>query len=222
MKFRNDCSLQTVVFAGILSFFFAAATAVPAQKIPTALKSKTDLSPISVKTYSDAVEKYKGSANEENRNRLIYLAVAQIDMNFREYQRTRRIGRDSFNILMDILELAASTATSIVNGPRSKDVINYSLTFLQGSRSSVTKNLRLLELQILFNKMIEMRSNLMITILDNVKKPHADYPFERAYLDIVAYFTAGTWDSALSALAADTGLKANQAEIKLERKRVIL
>lgn len=211
--------LVSVLMVGILLLLFGVPGSTFGQTLPVALKTKTEMSPINVKTYSAAVQAYQANPNKETRNKLIYLAVSQIDMNFREYQRDRRIGRDSFNILMDILELAASTATSIVNGPRPKEVINFSLTFLQGSRSSINKNLRLLEMQILFNKMIEQRSKLMITILDNVTKSHSDYPFERAYLDIIAYYTAGTWDSALSALAVDTGKSAETAIEQLSTKR---
>jgi hypothetical protein len=221
-EMKKNQIIKSSILAFCLSVFFGAPhLPVTAQKLPIALKSKTSLSPVNKSEYEAAAEKYRSNPNEVNRDRLIFLAVTQIDLNFREYQRNRRIGKDLFNILMDILEIGATTATSIVNGTRPKAIINYAATFLQGSRASVNKNLHLLELQILFNKMIENRSKIMAIILNNVEKPASEYSFERAYIDVVAYFTAGTMDSALSSLAADTGAQAQNAEAALARKKAL-
>lgn len=191
-----------------------------AQKVPIALQDKTLLAPINKATYKKAAEDYmaNGGKTKENRNRLVFLAVSQIDNNFRYYQRNRRVARDLFQTVMDILEIGASTAISITNGARAKSIIGEGLTFIQGGRASANKNLKLLEMQILFNKMIEKRSEILTSILDKCNLSDEQYPFDRALVDITAYFNAGTMDYALSALNNDTGAAAKAAQDLLQAK----
>jgi hypothetical protein len=190
-----------------------------AQKIPIAIQSNVAASPTNAADYQALASDYKSTPTVAKRNKLVFLAVSQIDINFRHYQRKRRIGKDLFHLVMDILEIGASTAISITNGARAKSIIGEGLTFLQGSRASADKNLRLLELQIIFNKMIEKRSAILVDILQKSTLSNEQYPFDRAYIDIVAYFNAGTWDSALSNLATDTGAAAQAAQALLEAKK---
>ncbi|REJ76151.1 MAG: hypothetical protein DWQ47_11075 [Acidobacteria bacterium] len=152
---------------------------------------------------------------KEYRNEIVYFTIAQIDYNFLSYRNKRRKGNDILQVTMDVLELAASTAVNVVNGTRAKDVITNTLTLFQGSRASATKNLRLMEMQILFNKMIDLRADVKIRILDNMKESHEAYPFEAAYIDLVDYYIAGTWDEALAALNNETGEGAAQARREL-------
>ena len=210
--------LQSFVFVCVTATLSMSAMA---QKKPIALQSTTSLSAISKAEYEAVATSYRGRRNEQDRNRLIYMAISQIDLNFRDYQRKRRIGRDLFETVMDILEVGAVAAVSITNGVRSKAIINDGLAFLKGSRASVNKNLRLLDLQILFNKMREDRAVVMQRILDNVDDPIESYPFERAYMEIVDYYIAGTMDNALSSLASETGKAADKAESDLERKKIL-
>ncbi len=188
---------------------------IKAQKIPIALEKKTVLSPANRTTYTDAATEYKKDRTPERRDRLIFMAISQIDLNFGYYQKNRRYKNNLFQTVMDILEVGAATAISITNGERPKSLIADGLGFLQGSRTKINKNLRLLEQQILFNKMIEKRSEILTQILNNVKYTDAQYPFERAFVDVVAYYEAGTMDSALSSLATDTGADAKDAERNL-------
>ena len=191
------------------------------QKKPFLLNADTPLSPINKNYYKEVALRYQQAPSQEDRDRLIFMAVSQIDINFRAYQRSRRIGRDLFQTLLDILEAGAVAAVSITNGARAKSVINDGLAFVKGSRSSVNKNLRLLELQVIFNKMRENRAKVLMRILENVKEDDDDYPFERAYLDIVDYYIAGTMDDALASVAGDTGTDAKKAEDDLLKTKQI-
>lgn len=188
----------------------------PAQKKPTALDKKSPLSAFNKQEYVEIASRYKGNPSKGDRDRLIFKAVSEIDMNFRSYQRNRRIGRDTLEIFFDVLEAGAVAATSITNGIRAKSIINDGLAMLKGSRTSINKNLRLLELQVLFSRMRADRAIVMQRILTNIKKDDGDYPFERALVDIVDYYIAGTMDNALAGLANETGKKADAEEVRLE------
>jgi hypothetical protein len=207
MKIVKKLFIIALLFTGILYI------PVNAQKIPLVLKKDSVLSPVG--SYNAAAETYKENRTTENRNKLVFMAISQIDFNFDRYIKNKRHHNAFFQTVLDILEVGAATAISISNGERAKSVIADALGFVQGSRVKINENLRLLEQQVLVNKMIENRSKALVIIYDNIDKSDAEYPFERAYIDILSYYEAGTTDSALSALSTDTGNSADKAQEKL-------
>lgn len=211
-------SIGFLVLVFLTSVF---ATAIQAQQLPIALKKNTPLSPINRKSYEEAAQQYQTETGKTiaNRNRLIAMTISQIDLNFGFYQRNRRIQRNLFATVVDILEIGASTAISITGGARSKALIGEGLTFVQGSRDKINKNLRLQEQQIFFNKMIEKRADVQKRILGRLNNSIVDYPFELAYVDLVDYYEAGTMSSALADLAADTGSSASDAQNQLRKAK---
>jgi hypothetical protein len=182
------------------------------------LSNKSVLSP--VETYNKAAAEYEAKPTQANRDKLVFMAISQIDLNFGQYIQGKRHRNSYFQIVIDVLEVAAATAISITNGERAKSIIADGLGFVQGSRSSINKNLRLLEQQILVNKMIEKRSIALAVIYDKINQPVDQYPFERAFIDILAYYQAGTTDSALSSLATDSGKSATDAETALAKAKI--
>lgn len=215
------CFIDCRTLTALLLFIILSGVTVQAQKLPTALKKNTPLSPTNRADYEAIANAYKqpGGRTKENRNNLISLAITQIDLNFGFYQRHRRIGRDLFETVIDILEIGASTAISITGGARPKALIGEGLTFVQGSRDKVNKNLRLMDLQILFNTMIKKRAQVQQRILGRLTDTVEQYPFEQAYIDLVDYYQAGTMDTALSDLAAETGNSAVAAQEELDKAK---
>jgi hypothetical protein len=190
------------------------------KKLPFALADGTPMSSITADQYSQEAEAYKKDRTQDRRNRLIFMAVSQIDLHFRSYERKRRHRNNLFQTVINILEVGAATAISITNGERAKSLIADGLGFIQGSRDSINKNFRLLERQVLVNKMIEKRAKILVQIYERSNMSEAEYPFERAFVDLLDYFEAGTMDSALNSLATDTGASANNASQQLvEAKR---
>jgi hypothetical protein len=201
--------------------FCLPATAQKQRKdFPFALKEGTSMSSITADYYEKEAQLYKTDRTQERRNRLIFMAVSQIDLNFRSYERKRRHNNNLFQTVINILEVGAATAISITNGERAKSLIADALGFIQGSRDSINKNYRLLERQVLINKMIEKRSKILTVIYQKADLPDTQYPFERAFIDLLDYFEAGTVDSALNSLATDTGSSASNAQqLLVEAKR---
>jgi hypothetical protein len=205
--------------------------AVTAQDLPPALGQNAPLSPTNKQNYQDVANQYidsfarwrnnptgPGLADraKSDRNRLIFLAVNQIDLNFAAYQRKTRKRRALWETLLDILEIGASTAISLTNGERAKTVIAEGLGFAQLSRSSINKNFSLRETQILFNKMVAKRAQTLTSIVRKAgEQGVGDYPFEAAFNDLIAYYKAGTIDGALESLNIDTGAEASEATRQL-------
>jgi hypothetical protein len=203
-----------------LAIFICLSSVVPAgaQKKPAALGSNAPLSPNSSANYGTVAAAYKadllaGDASKAliDRNRLIYLAIDQIDLNFYDFQKSTRKKRALLQTVLDILEIGASTAISITNGTRAKTLIAEGLGAVQAGRTSINKNFALKDTQILFNKMVERRAQVLGTILTKSVQAVDQYPFEAALIDIIAYYRAGTFDGALENLNIDTGSAAAAA-----------
>lgn len=210
-KIINPCTCTLAIV-----FILFVAYVIPAKAQPLVFKKNTVEAPVIRDTYEKTASDYKASRNDKDRNRLIFMAISQIDLEFEHYIRKKRHRNTLFQTIVDILEVGAATAISITNGERAKSVIADALGFVQGSRARANKNLRLLEQQVLVNKMIENRAKILTEIYKNIDKSDTQYPFERAYIDILAYYRAGTTDSALSSLALDTGTSATVAERGLD------
>lgn len=151
------------------------------------------------------------------RNRLIYIAVEQIDTEFNDYRRKSRKRSDLLQFLFDFLEIGVSTTIGIINGERAKSVLAEALTGFKGARTSVNKNFRLMETQILFNKMVGNRAKRLGLIYGKLDDDTSSYPWERARSELKEYFFAGTVDDALNSLSIDTGAEASEATVAVQR-----
>lgn len=221
--------IALTLVCALTAFLFLFTSEAAAQRKPTLLSDKVEKTVTgkpAVQYFQSLASDYVGERNNKNgpdpaklkvlRNRMIFMSIAQIDLNFKDYRRKRRIGNDLFQTAMDILELAGTTAATIVNGTRAKDVITNSVTLLQGSRSATNKNLKLVEMQILFNMMDEGRAKAKTDILNKINLEDSVYPFEFAYVDLADYYLAGTWDFALASLSRETGKAAAEAVAALQ------
>ena len=207
------------VFSALVPLLALSPVVMSQKNLPLALQQTSTLSPVG--EYNTVAESYKNDGRKiEDRNRLIFMAIAQIDLNFGSYVKTKRHRNAFFQTVLDILEVGAATAISISNGERGKSIIADALGFIQGSRAKVNRNLRLLEQQVLVNKMIEKRALALADIYGKINQSDAQYPFERAYIDVLAYYEAGTTDAALSSLATDSGTSATTAQKQLNDAKI--
>jgi hypothetical protein len=203
-------------------------TLTRAQKKPAALGPNAPLSPDSKSYYQEVADAYKtdvapgGNSSKAliDRNRLIYLAIDEMDLNFYDFQKHTREKRAFFQTVLDVLEIGASTAISITNGTRAKTLIAEGLGAVQAGRTSINKNFALKDTQILFNKMVAKRADILATILTKSVQDVEQYPFEASLIDLINYFKAGTFDGAMENLNIDTGAEANEATKRVERIKI--
>lgn len=225
---RHDRYIRLVTMIAVVTFILSSAI-VPtrAQKKPVALESNTELSPASKDYYAEVAKAYKADISAGNadqalidRNRLIYLAIDQMDLNFYDFQKSTRKKRALFQTILDILEIGASTAISITNGERAKTLIAEGLGAVQAGRTSINKNFALKDTQILFNKMVSKRALILGNILLRTTQPVGLYPFESALIDLIGYYRAGTIDGALENLNIDTGAEADEQTKRVETIKI--
>jgi hypothetical protein len=189
-------------------------TVAQAQKQPPLLKSETDAE----KGYVNQLINAYAAAETTNpdqalliRNKLIYTGVEQIDIVFNQYRKNSRKRNDLLQFLFDFLEIAMSSTAAVINGERAKSVLNEVLTGFKGVHTAANKDFRLLEAQIVFNKMVANRAKVLTAIYEKLNDDVRSYPWEKARTDLRDYFFAGTMDDALSSLNVDTGSEAKEA-----------
>lgn len=186
-------------------------TVVQAQKQPPLLKSESEAE----KGYvQDLLKKYESADPDQAkliRNKLIYTGVEQIDIVFNNYRKNSRKRNDLLQFLFDFLEIGMSSTAAVINGERAKSVLNEVLTGFKGVRTAANKDFRLLEAQIVFNKMVTNRANVLTAVYGKLDDDVRSYPWEKARTDLRNYFFAGTMDDALSSLNVDTGSEAKEA-----------
>lgn len=228
LGFRSFIHFSTLTVLGLC--FLISGTAVKAQKTPSIFKTETkDKDRSTSATNMDYINKleqeYKNNedlmtdAGREKakiiRNKLIFIAVEQVDTEFNNYRRKSRKRADLLQFIFDFLEVGASTAIAITNGERAKEVIGEALTGFKGARTDFTKDFRLAERQILFNKMVSNRAQRLSAIYNKLNDPVLSYPWERARSELRDYFFAGTMDDAINSLSIETGAEASSSEAEL-------
>lgn len=149
------------------------------------------------------------------RNRLIGIGRDQVDAMFYAELRSDRRRIRLVQFILDFLEIGAATAIGITNGERAKTVISEGLGALQASRTSLNRNFRLLERQVIINKMEADRAGILTGILGQRNADVGLYSWEDARADLRNYRNAGTLDGALASLSASVGNERLEAEAKL-------
>lgn len=203
-----------------------ATSVVQAQKTPKIFTTEQANSTASTNlSYVNALEgEYRNATDPVEkkllRNRLIYIGVEQIDTEFNAFRKNSRKRNDLLQFLFDFLEIGVSTTISVINGERAKTVLAEALTGFKGTRTAVNKNFRLMETQILFNKMVANRAKRLELIYGKLNQDSDSYPWERARTELKDYFYAGTIDEALNSLSIDTGAEATVATAKVERLKI--
>jgi hypothetical protein len=219
--FSSLLSLTTPIVlslcVGLLS-----ASLVQAQKTPKIFTTEQANSTAATNmTYVNSLEsQYQTATGEQKkllRNRLIYIGVEQIDTEFNAFRRNTRKRNDLLQFLFDFLEIGVSTTIGVINGERAKTVLAEALTGFKGVRTSVNKNFRLMETQILFNKMVANRAKRLQLVYAKLNDDVGSYPWERSRSELKDYFYAGTTDDALNTLSIDTGAEASEETVKVER-----
>jgi hypothetical protein len=221
----------TTITAICLCLCLLSSTVVRAQKTPSIFKTEDrdkgrSLSATNMAYINELEAEYRRLESSDSekakviRNKLIFIAVEQIDTEFNNYRRKSRKRNELLQFILDFLEIGAATAIAVTNGERAKEVIAEALTGFKGARASFNKNFKLLEFQILFNKMVTNRSQRLSAIYENLNADVDSYPWERARTELRDYFYAGTIDDALNSLSIDTGAEASDSQAALEAVKV--
>jgi hypothetical protein len=178
-------------------------------------------SPLNNSEYCDLYQKYTNSEDTnpvlaaKYRNKMIDVLAQQVDTFYDNVINKRKNTNKWFQTILDILEVGSAVAIGITNGERAKSIIAEGLGGVQTGRISVNKNFELLFTQVLIDQMNTNRAEKLTEIINNTKLDIDQYSWKRAKRNLREYLVSGTFNSALTTLAQQTGAKATQAQTKL-------
>ena len=162
------------------------------------------------------------AAKRELRDKIINRILAEIEYFFRAYESRFFMGRGTFNVAEDFLELGLSTAGTLVSPARSKTVLTAILSGVTGTRFSIDKNFyRQQTVQAILSSMEANRDKVKTRILRRMNQDDTvAYPFEAAESDLIEFFFAGTLQGGLQQLQSDSSNQAQQNKDKLDQQMV--
>lgn len=153
------------------------------------------------------------------RDRLIFSLRVEIDKWYAQLEQELYESRASFNSWADFLELGMAGAGAIATPVHTKTIWATLLSAAKGTRLSIDKNwFREKATESLMNAMRAGRSLQLAQIVNKMTANNAaQYTFEEAWGDLVAYYQAGTVQGGLVLLAATSGEQAKVAEGEVEK-----
>jgi hypothetical protein len=171
-------------------------------------------------TYDSAVSGDPAAANARlARDRLIFLLRMEIDKWYAQLEQELYETRASFNSWADFLELGMAGAGAIADPVHTKTIWATLLSATKGTRLSLEKNwFREKATESLMNAMRTGRNLQLAQIVNKMTANNAaQYTFEEAWADLIAYYQAGTIQGGLVLLAATSGDQAKAAEDKVDQ-----
>lgn len=152
---------------------------------------------------------------KELRNRIVLGTMFQIDMNYRQYADVLYAGRAAAQTASDMALLGLTAAGAVVDGSAVKSILSATATAVTGTRASVDSNLfKQQATEIFLNAMEDIRTQKRNIIQDKLQQSITDYSIYQAFVDLVAYYDAGT------IRAAYQGLQQSSVALKSEPKPV--
>lgn len=157
------------------------------------------------------------------RNEMIELTRGQIDGFYKDRKDNRSKKIRVFETILDFLNIGGNLAATIMNGARGKTITNAALSSIETGRTSFNENFKVLQTQVLINKMNTRRAEILTEIVGNIDKvptgelPSQSYTWYGAKNDLRRYLIAGTFDDALDTLVEETGSEVKEAERKLRQ-----
>lgn len=214
-----------VLILGLCSGLLTGCGTINGPTIPKALDRNGLISTFSTNAFQANLKEYRDAMGRKTsypraqvlRDQMIGSIRVEIEMNYRIFEQQLYSGRATFNTAADITELALAGAATITHGEQAKTIIGAVLLATKGSRLSYDKNFfREKTTEAIIASMQSERSKKLAQIIDSMNLTVQAYPFEKAWVDLVDYFYAGTIEGGLLALTSEAGRGAAASKEKLQ------
>jgi hypothetical protein len=147
------------------------------------------------------------------RNRFVFTIMGQIDASYGNFERSFRTKRAAIETISDAAILGLTAATAVVGEAGIKDMLSAAVTAGTGTRLSAEKNFFNDEGTIaLLTQMRASRATIEAQIIKRCANDVTQYSLEEAWKDLNHYVNAGSIESAMVQIAADTGNKNTVAQ----------
>ena len=143
----------------------------------------------------------------DDRNRIAYRVMAQIEAAYSQFESTTLTSRAGLQTGGDAAQLGLTAAATVVGAAGVKDILDATAIALQGTRLSFDKNFfEQKTTEALISQMRATRKTQEAQLLLNLNQRSAkDYTLEQTWTDLIRYYHAGTISSALVDIASKAG-----------------
>lgn len=154
-----------------------------------------------------------GAATTSDRNKVISGRLVMINLEYLKWLRTVTADKQLLDTASDVLILSLNLAATATEGAAVKTVLSAISAGIVGSKTAVDKHYYYEKtLPALVTAMNAQRKTVLTNILSGMTQPLGAYMFEQALTDLQAYYQAGTFMGAVSAVQADATAKEKIAD----------
>ena len=160
---------------------------------------------------------YAGAATDERRNAFVDSRVALANLAYIQFISDLTADKQHLDAASDMLVLGLNLLGTAANGVRAQANLAATAAGVGGGKAIVDKSYYYQKTtSALVTTMNASRKEVLLRILDGVKKPLADYSFSQALADTHDYYAAGTLLSAVAAVQAGASTREAKADQALE------
>lgn len=161
---------------------------------------------------------YAGTPSKKARDEFIAGRLVLTNIHYIEFIKQFALNKAQLDSALDITTIGVDLATTLAGGESVKAILGAVSAGLTSSRISVDKNFfQQKTVPVLITAMNAQRKQALIPILAGTQASIEKYPLATAITHLHAYYNAGTFVGALSAIQKDSGVKEADADDKIER-----
>jgi hypothetical protein len=152
------------------------------------------------------------------RDKIIFRQLAAYDLEYERFERRLTGNENVFAIATDTTVLGLGAAGSVVGGQTAKSALAAATAFITGMRTAVDKDLFYQStLPALKAQMQARRLEARAPIVEGLGRSDADYPLQKALVDLGNLRAAASLSAAVVSTTVDAGERAAAAQIRIDR-----
>lgn len=150
------------------------------------------------------------------RNRVMSSLILIINDHYYRYEYHRYSAKSWGTYVGEITGIGLSTAGTLTGTSSTKTLLSALVTAIQGSNAALDKDILQGQTMIaVVSQMRKARATKMLEIKKSMTLPIEQYSFDDSLVDLLEYYYAGTYLTALQSLAEDSAAQAKAAQAKL-------
>ncbi|MGE3346869.1 MAG: hypothetical protein AB7I35_05480 [Ramlibacter sp.] len=167
----------------------------------------------SLSTTASVTSYYAGTPTMARRNAFVDARVAMANLAYIQFISDLTADKQQIDTASEMLVLGLNLLGTTALGARAKTNLAAMAAGVSGSRAVVDKNYFYEKTtSALVATMNAQRKEVLLQILEGVKKPLEDYSFTQAVADTHAYYAAGTLNAAVAAVHASASAREARAD----------
>jgi hypothetical protein len=152
------------------------------------------------------------------RDRIIMARLTLIDLHYTDFVQQFSTGKKDFDTGADVTVLTMNAAGALIESATTKGILHGVAGVVTGTRLSVDKNYFYERtIPVLIGAMDAKRREALIPLYQGLERDETQYPLARAWSDLNRYYFAGTFDGALQSIQAESAIKQDRADKRLEK-----